>query len=227
MGLGPEVTVKMLDTVEVETGPAADRSIIWLHGLGADGHDFEPLVPELALPFAVRFVFPHAPVRRVTINAGMAMRAWYDLASLERAAREDEAGIRASAAEVSELIERERHRGIAPHRIVLAGFSQGGAIALHVGLRASHALAGIVALSTYLPLARFVAAERSVASALTPIWMAHGDADQVIALANAASSRDVLEQLGLTLTWHTYPMGHGVCAEQINDLRAWLADRLR
>jgi phospholipase/carboxylesterase len=157
----------------------------------------------------------------------MAMRAWYDLESLERGAREDEAGIRASAAEVTELIERERNRGVAPQRLVLAGFSQGGAIALHVGLRAPDALAGIVALSTYLPLARSVASERSVASARTPIWMAHGDADQVVALANAAASRDVLEQLGLTLTWHTYPMGHGVCDEQINDLRAWLTDRLR
>jgi phospholipase/carboxylesterase len=217
----------MLDTVEVETGPGADRSIIWLHGLGADGHDFAPLVPELALPFAVRFVFPHAPVRRVTINAGMAMRAWYDLVSLERAAREDEAGIRASAAEVNELIEHERKRGVAPQRIVLAGFSQGGAIALHVGLRAPEALAGIVALSTYLPLAESLRAERSAASAQTPIWMAHGNADQVIALANAAGSRDVLERLGYELTWHTYTMGHGVCAEQVNDLRAWLVDRLR
>jgi phospholipase/carboxylesterase len=217
----------MLDTVEVDTVAGAERSIIWLHGLGADGHDFEPLVPELALPFAVRFVFPHAPVRRVTINAGMAMRAWYDLVSLERAAREDEAGIRASAAEVSELVERERNRGVAPQRIVLAGFSQGGAIALHVGLRVPDALAGIVALSTYLPLVHSVAAERSAASALTPIWMAHGDADPVIALANAAASRDVLEQLGFKPTWHTYPMGHGVCAEQVGDLRAWLVERLR
>jgi phospholipase/carboxylesterase len=217
----------MLDTVEVETAPGADRSIIWLHGLGADGHDFEPLIPELALPFAVRFVFPHAPVRPVTINAGMAMRAWYDLASLDRGAREDEAGIRRSAAEVSELIERERERGIAPRRIVLAGFSQGGAIALHVGLRAPDALAGVVALSTYLPLAQSVAAERSAASASTPIWMAHGDADQVIALASAVASRAVLKHLGYELTWRTYAMGHGVCAEQVDDLRAWLVERLR
>jgi phospholipase/carboxylesterase len=219
--------MKMLDTVEVETGPGADRSIIWLHGLGADGHDFEPLVPELRLPFAVRFVFPHAPIRAVTINAGMRMRAWYDLVSLERAAREDEVGIRTSAAAVNELIERERKRGSAPQRIVLAGFSQGGAIALHVGLRAPDALAGIVALSTYLPLAHSTDTERSAASALTPIWMAHGDADQVIALANAEGSRDVLTELGYQLTWHTYPMGHGVCAEQVDDLRAWLSDRLR
>jgi phospholipase/carboxylesterase len=217
----------MLDCVEVETAPGADRAVIWLHGLGADGHDFEPLVPELELPFAVRFVFPHAPVRAVTINAGMRMRAWYDLASLERGAREDEAGIRASAAQVDELIERERKRGIAAQRIVLAGFSQGGAIALHVGLRAPDALAGIVALSTYLPLARSVAAERSAASVLTPIWMAHGDADQVIAPASAAASRDALRELGFRLTWHTYPMGHGVCAEQVSDLRVWLVDRLR
>jgi phospholipase/carboxylesterase len=216
----------MLETVEVAMSPAADRSIVWLHGLGADGHDFAPLVPELALPFAVRFVFPHAPVRPVTINAGMKMRAWYDLVALDRDAREDEAGIRASAVEVSALLERERARGIAPQRLVLAGFSQGGAIALHVGLRASHALAGIVALSTYLPLAHSVAAERSVASALTPIWMAHGDADPVIALASAEASRAALEQLGLRPTWRTYAMGHGVCAEQVRDLRMWLVDRL-
>jgi phospholipase/carboxylesterase len=217
----------MLDTVEVETAPGADRSIIWLHGLGADGHDFEPLVPELALPFAVRFVFPHAPLRPVTINAGMMMRAWYDLVSLDREAREDEAGIRKSAVEVAALIEREKNRGIATQRIVLAGFSQGGAIALHVGLRASDTLAGVVALSTYLPLARSVVAERSAAGASTPIWMAHGDADQVIALASATASRDVLKQLGHELTWKTYAMGHGVCAEQVGDLRAWLAERLR
>ncbi|HEY7672254.1 MAG TPA: dienelactone hydrolase family protein [Gammaproteobacteria bacterium] len=217
----------MLEAVEVETAPGADRSIIWLHGLGADGHDFEPLVPELALPFAVRFVFPHAPVRRVTINAGMAMRAWYDLVSLDRGAREDETGIRASAGEVTKLIEQERARGSAPQRIVLAGFSQGGAIALQVGLRAPDALAGVVALSTYLPLARSVAAEQSAASHGTPIWMAHGDDDPVIALASATASRDFLEQLGLKLTWHTYPMGHSVCAAEVRDLRKWLMDRLR
>jgi phospholipase/carboxylesterase len=216
----------MLDAVEVETAPGADRSIIWLHGLGADGHDFEPLVPELALPFAVRFVFPHAPVRPVTINAGMTMRAWYDLVSLDRDAREDEAGIRKSAADVTELIEREKSRGVASSRVVLAGFSQGGAIALHVGLRAREALAGIVALSTYLPLARTLAAERSLASASTPIWMAHGEADQVIALASAAASREILEQLGYQLSFRTYMMGHGVSAELVDDLRAWLTERL-
>jgi phospholipase/carboxylesterase len=217
----------MLETVEVTTAGSAERSIVWLHGLGADGHDFEPIVPELALPFAVRFVFPHAPVRSVTLNAGMAMRAWYDLVSLDRAAREDEGGIRASAAQVTELIARERQRGIAPERIVLAGFSQGGAIALHVGLRASEALGGVVALSTYLPLARSVAPERSQASLAVPIWMAHGNADAVIPLASAAASRDILEQLGYRLTWRTYAMGHGVSAEQVRDLGAWLTDRLR
>lgn len=155
------------------------------------------------------------------------MRAWYDLVSLDRGAREDEAGIRESAAEVAALIERERSRGSSPERIVLAGFSQGGAIALHVGLRAPDVLAGVVALSTYLPLERFVAAEQSAASASTPFWMAHGDADPVIALASAVASRDRLEQLGVTLTWHTYPIGHGVSAELVSDLRAWLLDRLR
>jgi phospholipase/carboxylesterase len=217
----------MLETVEVTTASGADRSIIWLHGLGADGHDFEPIVPELALPFGVRFVFPHAPVRAVTLNAGMAMRAWYDIVSLDRAAREDEAGIRASATQVAELIERERKRGIASERIVLAGFSQGGAIALHVGLRASEALGGVVALSTYLPLARAVASERTEASMQAPIWMAHGDADPVIPLASALASRDVLGRLGYRLTWRTYAMGHGVSPEQIRELGAWLTERLQ
>jgi phospholipase/carboxylesterase len=217
----------MLERVEVVTGAGAVRSIVWLHGLGADGHDFEPLVPELALPFAVRFVFPHAPVRPVTINAGLAMRAWYDLVSLEREALEDEAGIRASAALVAELIERERARGSASARIILAGFSQGGAIALHLGLRAREALGGIVALSTYLPLAESIAVEQSAASRETPIWMAHGTEDPVIALASATASRATLERLGLTPTWHTYAMGHSVCAEQVRDLRVWLTERLR
>ena len=217
----------MLETVEVATAAGAARSIIWLHGLGADGHDFEPIAAELALPFAARFVFPHAPVRPVTINGGMPMRAWYDLVSLERGAEEDEAGVRASAALVEELIERERERGIAAAQIVLGGFSQGGAIALHVALRAREALGGAVALSTYLALAGSVGAERSAASLQIPIWMAHGTADPVIALASATASRAVLEELGYRLTWHTYAMGHSVCAEQVRDLRTWLMKRLR
>ena len=219
----------MLETVEVATGAGAGatRAIVWLHGLGADGHDFEPIVAELALPFATRFVFPHAPVRPVTINGGLPMRAWYDLVSLERGAQEDEVGIRASAALVEELIERERARGIPPGRIVLGGFSQGGAIALHVALRARDALGGVVALSTYLPLAESVARERSAASLQIPFFLAHGTADPVIALASATASRAVLERLGLKPSWHTYPMGHSVCAEQVADLRAWLIESLR
>ena len=164
----------MLEFIELTTGDAPSFAVIWLHGLGADGHDFEPIVPELRLRDAVRFVFPHAPVRPVTINGGMAMRAWYDILGFDRNAKEDAAGIRASAAAVTELIDREIDRGIPAERIALAGFSQGGAIALHAALREPRALAGVLALSTYLPLAASLASERSAANAAIPIFMAHG-----------------------------------------------------
>ena len=197
--------------------------MIWLHGLGADGHDFEPIVPELGLRFPVRFVFPHAPVRAVTINGGMAMRAWYDIFSFDRHAEEDAAGIRASAAAVTELVDREIARGVASERIVLAGFSQGGAIALHAGLREPRPLAGVLALSTYLPLATTLASERSAANARIPIFMAHGTDDPVLPFAMAEASRRALESLGYAVDWHAYPMAHSVCLEEIGAIGAWLA----
>jgi phospholipase/carboxylesterase len=217
----------MLATVEVETGNHAAAAVIWLHGLGADGHDFEPLVPELDLPFAVRFVFPHAPVRPVTINGGMRMRAWYDLLALGREGDEDEPGIRASAAAVTELIDREVARGILPQRLVLAGFSQGGAIALFAALRETRPLAGVLALSTYLPMADTLEAERAAANRSTPIWQGHGSADPVIPLAFAAASCDALKSLGYDVTFKTYAMEHSLSAAEIRDFRVWLKGRLQ
>lgn len=217
-----------LPTVEHETAANPRYSIIWLHGLGADGHDFAPIVPELVDPAwpALRFVFPHAPVRPVTVNGGVPMRAWYDIVAFDAAARQDEAGIRASIAEVEALIARERERGVPSERTFLAGFSQGGAIALAAGLCHADKLAGIVALSTYLPIASTLAAERSAANAATPIFQAHGTADPVVALPRGSASRDALQALGYAVEWHTYPMAHAVCAEEIDDLRRWLGRRL-
>ncbi|EIM03235.1 dienelactone hydrolase family protein [Rhodanobacter denitrificans] len=217
-----------LPTVEHETGSSPRYSIIWLHGLGADGHDFAPIVPELVDPAwpALRFVFPHAPVRPVTINNGMSMRAWYDIIGFDARAPQDEAGIRASIAAVGTLIEREHARGVPSERIVLAGFSQGGAIALSAGLRHAEKLAGIIALSTYLPISATLAAERSAANAATPIFQGHGSADPVVALPRGTASRDALQALGYPVDWHTYPMAHAVCAEEIDDLRRWLGQRL-
>jgi phospholipase/carboxylesterase len=219
----------ILPAVEHETAANPRWSVIWLHGLGADGHDFAPIVPELVAPGwpALRFVFPHAPVRPVTVNGGMAMRAWYDIKGLDIASQEDEAGIRASIAAVRALIAREQARGVAPGQIVLAGFSQGGAIALAGGLRLDESLAGIIALSTYLPLAGSLAAERSAANAAVPIFQAHGQADPVVPLALGSASRDALLALGYRVDWHVYPMGHAVCPQEIADLRAWLGSRLR
>jgi len=216
-----------LETVEIETATSPDAAVIWLHGLGADGHDFEPVVPELRLPPAlgVRFVFPHAPVRPVTLNMGMRMRAWYDIYQLG-GGREDGDGIRASQRLTEGLIARERARGIDPGRIVLAGFSQGGAIALHTALRHTERLAGILALSTYLPLADSLAAEASQANRAVPVFMAHGRFDDVIPVARAQQSRACLEQMGFAVAWHEYPMPHSVCGEEIADIAAWLLSRL-
>lgn len=212
----------MLDSIEMETGSAPSIAVIWLHGLGADGHDFEAIVPELRLQIPVRFIFPHAPVRPVTINGGMTMRAWYDILGFSRTAAEDTTGIRASAAAVTELIDREVERGIAAERIVVAGFSQGGAIALHTALREPRSLGGVLALSTYLPLAATLAAEHSAANARIPIFMAHGTADNVLPLALGETSRRALTSLGYAVDWHTYPMGHSVCVEEIGAIAAWL-----
>jgi phospholipase/carboxylesterase len=209
-------------------GEPARASVIWLHGLGADGHDFEPLVPELQLPReqCIRFVFPHAPIRPVTLNNGMRMRAWYDLYNLEEHGRADEAGLRASAAEIEALIAREVNGGIPSERIVVAGFSQGGALALHTGLRHTTRLAGIVALSAYLPLRSKVGAERDAANSSTPVFIAHGRLDPVLAFAAGERARDELQQLGYPVTWKSYQMPHSVCPEEIVDLSAFLRDVL-
>lgn len=213
-----------VETVEHETAPGPEAAVIWMHGLGADGYDFYSLVPELDLPPspAIRFVFPHAPFRPVAINRGMVMRAWYDVRDDAGERREDEAGVRASQKLIEALIERERGRGIAAGRIVLAGFSQGGAMALHTGLRYPERLAGIMALSCFLPLPEMLAAEASPANRDLPIFMAHGTDDPMIPLARARRSRERLRELGFQVQWHEYPMGHAVCAEEVRDLSAWL-----
>ena len=211
----------LLETLEIETGPSPRAAVIWLHGLGADGHDFEPIVPELGLPAAapgVRFIFPHAPHQAVTINGGAVMRAWYDVTG---DGRQDAAGIRASQVRVEALIARERARGIATRSIVLAGFSQGGAIALQTGLRHPERLAGILALSAYLLLPDTLAQEASEANRDAPIFMSHGTQDPVIPLSWATRSRDHLVALGYAVEWRQYPMPHSVCAEEIADIARW------
>jgi len=212
------------DAVEVETGRAPASAVIWLHGLGADGHDFEPLVPELVLPGerAVRFIFPHAPMRPVTLNGGFAMRAWYDITAIDRRAPEDESGIRTSQAAVETLIRRENSRGIAAERIVLAGFSQGGAMALFTGTRYAQRLAGIMGLSCYQVLAKRLDAERVPANQSTPVFLAHGTQDPVVPLALGEESRRQLEAAGYPVEWHTYSMPHAVCPQEVADIGAWL-----
>ena len=213
------------DSLVIETGSAPDACIIWLHGLGADGHDFEPIVPELRLPpeLAIRFVFPHAPMMPVTINQGFVMRAWYDIRTADIGAEPDAEGIRASTSLVREMVDAEIARGIAAERIVLAGFSQGGVIALQTGLRYPERLAGILALSTYLPLADALAAEKSDANADVPVLMAHGSADPVIPLPLAIASRARLDSLGYAVEWHEYPgLGHGVSPQEIVHIAAWI-----
>ncbi len=214
----------LLETLEVETAPRPEACVIWLHGLGADGHDFEPIVPVLDLPPkpGIRFVFPHAPVQPVTLNAGMRMRAWYDVYALEGVRREDDAGIRASQGKVEALIARETARGIPASKVVLAGFSQGGAIAFQTGLRHPERLAGIMALSTYLPLGTTLAAEAHAANRDVPIFMAHGAHDPTIPLERAGRSRDRLREAGYRVEWHQYPMAHEVCDAELRDLSVWL-----
>ena len=218
----------MLETHVIETGPNPATTIIVLHGLGADGYDFVPICGELDLkPLgAVRFVFPHAPERPVTINGGYVMRAWYDILGTDLVKREDEAGLRESLREITELVDAERARGIAAERIVLAGFSQGCAMALMTALRYPERLAGAVGLSGYLPLAATTAAERSPANAGLPIFLAHGTQDPVVAPARGIASRDALKALGYAVEWHDYPMPHSVCMEEIEDLNAWLLKHL-
>ena len=215
----------LLESLEIETAPNPDAAVVWMHGLGADGHDFEPIVPELRLPATtrVRFVFPHAPLRPVTINQGHVMRAWYDIRALAGVRREDEAGVRQSARQVEALLARERQRGIAPGRIVVAGFSQGGAMALHVGLRHPDRLAGILALSCYLPIANTLDTELSPANRDVPIFWAHGLHDPMIPQAMAEQGRAQLGELGYQIDWHQYPIPHSVSAEEIADVARWLA----
>ncbi len=207
-----------VDAIKIETGPKPEAAILWLHGLGADGHDFEPIVPELKLKKPVRFIFPHAPMRPVTINQGMRMRAWYDILQLG-GGPEDEAGLRASQKITEELI---RAQGLPANKIVLAGFSQGGAIVLQTALRYPERLAGVMALSTYLPLAGTLGAERSEANRDVPIFMAHGQYDDLIPLQRARASREHLEKLGYKIEWRDYPMPHSVCAPEIADISAFL-----
>ena len=212
----------LLDAIEIETGPKPAASVVWLHGLGADGHDFEAIVPELDLPdCAIRFVFPHAPMQPVSINAGMVMRAWYDIAD-PTLRRDDEVGVRASQARVEALLAREKQRGTQANRLVLAGFSQGGVIALQTGLRHPERLAGIMALSCYVPLAETLPDEANAANRDVPILMAHGTADPIVPFARATRSRDLLKHLGYDVQWHDYIMQHAVCAQEINDISGWL-----
>lgn len=219
--------MELLSHIELSTGAQPRGTVIWLHGLGADGWDFVPIVRELDLPedLTLRFIFPNAPVRPVTINNGHAMRAWYDIAMADIGRLPDEAGIRQSQSQIEAFLAREKSRGIAADRIVLAGFSQGGAIALHTALRHTESLAGVLALSTYLPLAETLDRESADANDRVPIFMAHGTQDPVVPLALAQSSREALAARGLSPEWHAYPMPHSVCAEEVSAVSRWLAAR--
>ena len=218
----------MLDTIERETGPSPRYSVIWLHGLGADGSDFVPILPELVRPAwpALRFVFPHAPVRPVTINNGVPMRAWYDIREADLANRADEAGVAQSVEQVEALIAREAERGVPASRVFLAGFSQGGAVTLAAGLRRREPLAGLIALSTYIPAAGKAADTLVEGAAAQPVFMGHGTQDPVVPLRAGEHGRDLLRGLGFDVDWHAYPMPHSVCIEEIRDLGDWLSRRL-
>jgi phospholipase/carboxylesterase len=217
--------LKPLQQIELATGTDPRGTVIWMHGLGADGWDFVPIVRELPLPddLALRFIFPHAPVRPVTINNGHEMRAWYDIRQNDISRQADEAGIRESQAQVEALIAREAERGIAAERVVLAGFSQGGAIALQAGLRHKEKLAGIVALSTYLPLQESFEAEAAGANKATPIFMAHGTQDPIVPVQLADASRKFLDEHGYKIDWQVWPMPHAVCAEEVAAIGEYLA----
>ncbi len=218
------MTSSNLETIQIETGPNPTVAVIWMHGLGADGADFVPIVRELdlnGLP-EIRFVFPHAPTMPVTINGGYVMRAWYDILGNDIAKREDEVGLRKSQAAIEQLVDQEKARGIPTHRIILAGFSQGCAMALQTGLRYPEKLAGLLCLSGYVPLYAAVAAERHTANLATPIFLAHGSGDSVIPIVRAEQSRDILRALGYPVEWHEYMMPHSVCAEELDDISTWL-----
>ena len=218
------MTNTTLPCVEIETAPQPSASVVWLHGLGADGNDFAGLVPELDLEgcLPIRFVFPHAPSMPITINGGYVMPAWYDITGVDLVSRQDALGIQKSETAITALIDREIARGIAPQRIVLAGFSQGCAMALHTGLRYQHTLGGIMALSGYLPLADRFATERTAPNAKTPIFMAHGTMDPVVVIQRGEDSRNALTALGHPVEWHSYPMQHSVHPQEIADISAFL-----
>jgi len=218
----------LLETVEVTTGPDPVAAIIWLHGLGADGHDFEPAVPQLSWPGApsLRWVFPHAPKRGVTLNGGMQMRAWYDILSIDSDRGHDMDGIEQSVAQVATLVQREQRRGIHPHRVVLAGFSQGGAIAIQLALRYPQRLAGLIALSTYMLHARRLREQAHAMNLGLPVFLAHGSLDAVVPLRMGKAAADEFRAGGYALEWHEYPMAHAVCPDEILHIRAWLGTHL-
>ncbi|MCD8505299.1 MAG: carboxylesterase [Burkholderiaceae bacterium] len=217
----------VLQFIERETGPNPTQSVIWLHGLGADGHDFEPLVPALGITTPTRFIFPHAPVRPVTINGGMAMRAWYDILTPALVRVEDDAGIRESEQMIADLIKRENGLGVATENIVLAGFSQGCAMTLHTGLRYPEKLGGLIGLSGYLPLADRAAPHWAPANQQTAIFLAHGTHDPVVALERGESTKRLLVSHGYQVNWHTYPMQHSVCPEEVHDIAQFMKSVLR
>jgi phospholipase/carboxylesterase len=215
---------QLLEHIQIETRPNPEIAIIWMHGLGADGNDFVPIVNELdlgGLP-GIRFIFPHARTMPVTINGGYVMRSWYDITNADLVRREDETGLRASQQEIEAFIAREKERGIPASRIILAGFSQGCAMTIQTGLRHPETLAGMLCLSGYAPLADKLAAERSEASLATPVFMAHGRQDNVVPFLRAQQSRDALQALGYEIEWHEYPMQHSLCLEEVQDIAAWL-----
>jgi phospholipase/carboxylesterase len=218
------MTSVLLDTIEIESAPNPSVAVIWMHGLGADGNDFVPIVKELDLRGCpgIRFVFPHATTMPVTVNGGYEMRAWYDIMGADIVKREDEAGLRLSQTRIETLIARQKARGIAADHIILAGFSQGCAMALQVGLRHPEKLAGLLCLSGYVPLRDELAKERSPANQDTPIYLAHGRADPVIPMLRAVQSRDLLVELGYQVEWHEYMMQHSVCGEEVEDIGNWL-----
>ena len=218
----------LLDCIEIDPEDNPTAAVIWLHGLGADGHDFEPIVPELRLPesLAIRYVFPHAPMRPVTINAGMVMRAWFDILDIDLKHNIDLAGFLESADHLRALIEREIQAGMASERIVVAGFSQGGAVALHTALRYEKKLAGIIALSSFLPTASSTADERAPVNADTPVFMGHGSADPMVPIGSGIEARQELTRLKYDISWQDYPIPHSVCPEEIEDIRNWLVNVL-
>lgn len=221
--------MQTLEYIEINTNQTPNSSVVWLHGLGADGHDFENIVTELNLPqhLGIRFIFPHAPVQPVSINAGYPMRSWFDILGLDANASQDEAGIRKAQKSIEQLLESILKSGIPSERIILGGFSQGGALALHIALRYPKKLAGAIGLSTYLPLADLVGQERHSTNADLPLFLAHGTQDAIVPYQFGRVSYQLLNDLGHSVSWHEYPMGHNVSIEEVRDISNWLQDRLK